>query len=340
MPTNPDIKWICHTSAQEGCDAIKRLLGQPITLDTLRLLQAAEAYETDQPAGMLRTSLLKAIKNAVKKVSSQLTAESTEKLTKGKAQAVKVEVTTELPRDPAWDQARAAAGACRTAGRFFLRSQVRFGMVLASLKKAHGIHRGQPKKNSAGSAEYLPWDKVVQQETGYSRRSCDVFIELFEKTTKKLKTAKKLALPAPARKDALVLFQSENPLALTDEQWAKVDHIIGTLTDGETQASLMQELGIVPKKKMPENTGKKSTDDELTAGQLAFHFFEAMAGPLFNARTSPDYKKLLLALPPFSDDEHPISLGSLEAEARALLADIDEAKKATTKTGKAKLIEV
>jgi hypothetical protein len=250
------------------------------------------------------------------------------------------EVTTELPRDPAWDQARTAAGDCRTAGRFFLRSQVRFGMVLAALKKAHGIQRGQPKKYSADSAEYLPWDALVKQETGYSRRSCDVFIELFEKTTKKLKTDKKLALPAPARKDAIVLFQTENPLALTEQQWAQVDDIIGTLTDGETQASLMQALGIIPKAKMPENTGKKGKEEGMTAGQLAFHFFEAMAGPLFNARTNPDYKMLLLALPPFSDDEHPISLGSLEAEARALLADIDEAKKATTKTGKGKLIEV
>jgi hypothetical protein len=249
------------------------------------------------------------------------------------------ELTTAAPRDPAWDQVRELAAGVKLAGRLFIRGQVRLGMLLAELKKAHGVHRGQPKKNSAESAEYLPWEKLVERETGYSRRSADEFIRLYEATKEKLKKAKKLELPKEAQKDAVVLFQNGNALALTDEQWAGVDQVIASLTDGQTQASLMQELGVVaPPKVMPKNEGGKQ-EGEFTAGQLAFHFFGTVASPLINARTNPEYKKLLMALPVVSDSECPLSLSTLEAEARAFLADIEEAKQANAKPTKGKVVE-
>ena len=250
------------------------------------------------------------------------------------------EVTTDQPRDPAWDQVREACDQIRMAGRLFLRGQVRLGMLLAALKKQSGIHAGQPKKNSPDSGKYSPWADLVKDQTGYSRQSCDEFIRLFEATTAKLKKGKKLALPAPVKKQALVLFQSENPLSLTEEQWGIVDEVIATLTTGETQASLMQELGLVPKPpKMPKKTGgTEGPEDEATAGQLAFHFFDAMLAPVVNARTNPDYKKLLYALPLESTEEHPLSLATWEAELRASLADVEEAKQAQAKPAKGRVI--
>ena len=252
------------------------------------------------------------------------------------------EVTDAQPRDPAWDAVRETSKQLHAVGRLWLRGQVRLGMQLAALKKQIGVHRGQPQKNSAESAKLLPWDKLVEQETSYSRRSCDEFIRLYEATVAKLKKAKKLDLPAIAKKDALALFQPDCTLTLTDEQWATVDNIIGTLTTGETQASLMAELNLVPKPaKMPKGTKTSADDDgpEETAGQLAFIFFGTVASPLINARTNPDYKKLLLALPLHSSSEHPISLATLEAEFRAALADIEEAKQTNAKPARGRTLE-
>lgn len=256
-----------------------------------------------------------------------------------RAQTAAAEVTTEAPRDPAWDAVRETSKQLHAVGRLWLRGQVRLGMQLAALKKQLGVHAGQPKKNLPDSGKYLPWAELVKQETGYSRQSCDEFIRLYEATVAKLKKAKKLELPAAVKKSALVLFQDNTSLTLTDEQWAMVDDVIGTLTTGETQASLMQELKLVPAPpKMPKKTGKGGgDDDEETAGQMAFHFFDAVAGPLMNARTNPDYKTMLLALPVESDADHPLSLSTLEAEALALIADIREAKQASAKPARGRV---
>ncbi len=251
-----------------------------------------------------------------------------------------ITVTTDQPRNPAWDAARETADQIRTAGRLFLRGQVRLGMILAELKKDHcQLGGGRPKKNSADSAELMPWDQLVQQETGYSRRSADIFIRLFEATKTKIKTSKKLALPAPAKKDALVLFQSDNLLTLTAAQWEKVDEVIASLTDGETQASLMQDLCILPTPKaMPVKKGDKGKQEETTAGQLAFHFFDGLGGALISTRTNPDYLQMLHALPLESTDECQLSLTTLENESRALLHDIEKIKSQTAKTVKGRTI--
>ena len=259
---------------------------------------------------------------------------------KTKSTSTSAEVTNESPKDPRWDQVRQTSDQLRSIGRLFLRGQVKLGMLLAALKKEHGVHRGQPKKNSPESGELTPWPELVKRETGSSRQSCDEFIRLYEAAKLKLRTSKKLDLPAPAKKDAIVLFQSENPLSLTEDQWQSVDLLIGTLTTGETQASLMQELGILPKPKAMPTGGKTpgASRDDVAAGQLAFHFFEAMVAPIINTRTNPDYKKLLYALPLESSEDNPLSLATMEAEARALLADIMEAKQACAKPAKGRTI--
>ena len=250
------------------------------------------------------------------------------------------QVTTEAPRDPAWDAVRQTASQLRAVGRLWLRGQVRLGMQLAALKKQLGLTQGVRLTTSPDSGKVLSWADLVKQETGYSRQSCDEFIRLYEATVVKLKKSKKLQLPAGLSKDAIVLFQTENALALTDAQWTQVDELIGTLTTGETQASLMQELGVVAKPKpMPKKTGgKDEEEDEPTAGQLAFHFFSGVASPLINARTSPDYKAMLMALPVDSDADHPLSLSTLEAEFRAALAEVIEAKQANAKPAKGRSI--
>jgi hypothetical protein len=237
------------------------------------------------------------------------------------------EITTDSPRNPAWDTARETAATLRAMGRLYLRGQVKLGMILAGLKKEHGMVGSGRRNKVPDSGTLMTWAELVEQETGYSRQSADVFIRLFEATGAKLKTSKKLALPGAAKNDALAIFRCENPLTLTEDQWILVDDVIGTLTDGETQASLMRELGILPKPApMPVKKGDPKQPDERTAGQLAFHFFDGLGASLINTRMSPDYQKLLHALPLHSTEEQPLSLTTLETEARALVADIERIK--------------
>lgn len=338
-PTLDDhIRWICKTSIDDGKNHIKAMLkdrGKRYTDEQLReALEAAIAHEIHTSH---RKSLIVALRSAIKQVTPEPTG------TRLNHETGLVELTHEQPKDPRWDQVRETTHQMTLAGRVFLRCQVKLGMLLWALKKEFG-HVGSGRRNKVPeSGTFLPWADLVKQETNYSRQSCDEFIRYWEATKAKLKTAKKLDLPAAAKKDALVLFQVENPLTLTDAQWQLVDQVIGTLTTGETQASLLAHLGIVPKPKpmpIPKGGGKGKGDNDMTAGQLAFHFFSTIADPLINCRTNPDYKKLLYALPVESDEDHPLSLSSIEAEARALIADIDEAKRKNAKPAKGRTVNV
>ncbi|WAC18858.1 hypothetical protein OVA24_16630 [Luteolibacter sp. SL250] len=261
-------------------------------------------------------------------LKDSIAAKKAEKAAKA---AAPVEVTTDAPKDPAWDAVRETTRQMAGHGRMFLRCQVRLGMLLDGLKKAHGVSQGKRSATSAESAEVESWPDKVKRETGYSYRSTEVFIAMFHGTVAKLKAGKKLNLPAPAKKNALVLFQTESALTLTTEQWETVDHVIGTLTEGETQKGLMQHLGLIPGPAvMPKGTkGEKAP--EPTAGQMAFLFFDPVASSLITARTNPEYKKLLCSLPLESTEEQKLSLATLEAEMKATLADIEEIKAANLK---------
>lgn len=255
---------------------------------------------------------------------------------KSKAKAVEVEVVSDI--DPDWEKVRETTKAMTGHGRMYLRCQVRLGMLLAGLKKRHGVREGRPSKNSPDSGEFPSWAKIVETESGYSRQSADVFIQMFHGTVAKLKSSKKLKLPGIAKKDALTLFQPESALELTVEQWDQVDAIITTTTNGETQKSLLQHLKLVPEPPpMPKGT-KEGKNTEPTAGQLAFFFFDPVASSLINARTNPDYKKLLHCLPVESTEETPLSLSTLEAEFRAALADIEEIKAASLKEARGRIV--
>ena len=250
------------------------------------------------------------------------------------------EVTTS---DPRWDEVRNTAKQIAATGRMYLRGQVRLGMLLAALKKDHRANGGGQGGNRKSTGRICPlilWDDLVKQETGYSRRACDVFIDLYDATVAKLKRHKTEKLPDVAsRKTALALLTEGGNLAkLTESQWELVDVTIASLTDGETQASLMIELGVLPKPKAMPTGGVRKKGGSEPVGQLAFHFFDALMSPLVNARANPDYKKFLCGLPLHVDNEHPISLISMEAEAKALLADIEDAKQIAAKPAKGRVV--
>lgn len=242
-------------------------------------------------------------------------------------------LTTDHPADPAWDGIRQTIANVRAAGRAYLFGQAWLGWQLATLKKQHGAVGSGRRKESRQVGDFRPWAQIVKDETGFSDRTADRFIQIFDATKAKLKRCKK---DAPVNHEALVLFQSENPLALTPEQREALQDIIASLCDGETQASLMQELGVVPTPAAPPAGAKKKPDSKLTPEQLAFDFFEGPARAICNARAMADYKKLLHMLPPTTEEEGKVSLIFLRDEVSAMLDDLNEALAQHAKPAKAK----
>lgn len=241
--------------------------------------------------------------------------------TKSKKAAPVAVVTTEVPKDPAWDGVRNTLAAVRSAGRAYLFAQAWAGWQLTVLRKSYGVQKG-PKSNSAKLAETRSWEQIVQDETGLPYRTAMRFIDLYESTQKKLKKAKL----TNASKSALALFQSENPLALPPEQREHLQDVIASLCDGETQASLLRELKIVPELAKPPVQKGSKTDDETPEDnpqQIAFHFFDGPASAICKARASADYTKLLHLLPPTSDEQGKVSLTFLRDEAAAMVDEIN-----------------
>jgi hypothetical protein len=246
------------------------------------------------------------------------------------AKATPVEVTDAEPtpqQDPAWNGVRQTIAVIRSTGRAYLFAQAWAGWQLSVLKKEFGVKEGRRPKNSAKLAELRSWDEIVEAETGLPRRTADRFIELFEATKAKLKRTKK---DAPVTKDALAIFQSENPLALPPEQREALQDVVSSLCDGETQASLLRELKIVPEPVMPAAT-KGTKEKPEPPEQLAFHFFDGPASHLFRMRAASDYKKFLHLLPATSDEQGKISLRILHDEAEAFLSDLRDALAAHAK---------
>ena len=246
---------------------------------------------------------------------------------------------TEIVADPRWEDVRNTAKQITATGRMYLRGQVRLGMLLAALRKELNIGRGKAKAKTPDSG-VLTWAELVKQETGYSRQACDVFIDLYDATVAKLKKAKKGTLgEVVAKKTALVLFTTGALTTLTDEQWAIVDTTIASLTDGETQASLMVELGVLPKPKDMPKGGGAGKKDKLAPEQLAFAFFASPFTAICQTRTSTDYKKLLRILPATSDDPTKPSLVLMRDEMAAMVEDINEALAGHTKQAKGKVLK-
>lgn len=243
-----------------------------------------------------------------------------------KPKTTAVEVTTSPT--VTWETVRSGLATVEALGKTYLLGKAFVGWQLSVLKSQNcRIGAGRPK-NSAESAELISWPELVERETGLKRRAADELIRVWEAGL-----AKHKRLRGPLKTTALIQYLgSTDPLALAADSTQAADFIdhFSSILDGETAASLMAELGVIPKPlPMPKPTGgTKPKGGSETAGQLAFHFFEAMVAPVINARTNPNYKKLLFALPLTSDDDHPISLATMKAEAKALLADIEDAERA------------
>jgi hypothetical protein len=241
---------------------------------------------------------------------------------------------------PSWDHARNYLAGVSQALRLSIAGQVLVGMELMQLKKdlgfIHGANKGGPRGQFVHTER--TWSEWVSAELGISYKTADRMILMFDAARARLKKIGHTGdLPGGTKKLALIV--DARPTTLADEDREKLAAVVERLTDGATQADLLEELRLVKKHTAPpiqRNTSRGK--DESTAGQLAFHFFEPVAASLITARTSPDYQKLLHSLPLESDADHPLSLATLEAEFRSALADIEAVKQSALKSTRGRII--
>lgn len=324
MPTPTNIKWICNTSAEEGIAAVKRLMAKPITLETLRTLQAAEQYESC--SANRRVSLHEALIRAVRKASSQLTAQSTEKLTKGPKRttqpglALKGEST-----GPDWSRARMLVEGIKLAFRVSLAGQILLGMELLTLKTELGFcGRGGDRRSKPHDAVLKSlnrtWEQWCKAELGMSPDSADRLIETYEAAKSKLKKL--------GGQPKLIGLLDTSPAKLDDEARKVLSTLVDKIEWGDSQKALLEEFRLVKQHAALAggDTSKSKKDKSEIAQQLAFAFFSPIPATItklektfLNLRHGPDYKAFLMTLPLTSSRDGEISLTSLESTLKAAI---------------------
>jgi hypothetical protein len=239
--------------------------------------------------------------------------------------------------DPAnpWQGIRDGLACLRSLSRCGLHLQAIIGFHLASLKKAHGISAGNPSRKAQAAPE--KWADILKRETGLSRETGNRFIRLADAVVAKLKRirpgAKQFTI---IPRDRAIHILTTSPADLDPDLRDQLHDLIASVCDGETQASILREIGVLPgPRTMPESPGGRKNRDHIPAGEAAQLFFESILASAVNARSTSGYRDMLTALPPEGEG---VTLASLESELRAILEDIAAIKSATLRPAKGRTI--
>lgn len=234
--SEPDIKWICHTSAEEGVAAIKRLLQKPITAKTLRTLEAAEQHESCRKDR--RSSLLEALIRAATKVNKVLAAEKSAEIMARKSPSVALEMEVLPPASTALSTTSASvsqinalhnlaqgkAVQAKTLAEDAAHLAVLLGIRLSELKESlpHGEFGKLFEKDAAGQIAFEFTDRTAQRYLAVSKG----LIEKHQLSDLQIKQLSRFAA---------------EPEAITD----KGRKMLARLTDGNTLRQLYLDLGII-----------------------------------------------------------------------------------------------
>ncbi len=241
-------------------------------------------------------------------------------------------------KSPDWSRARGLLADLKTAVRSSLSAQILLGKELFRLKRQLGFtHGGDRKKSIPPRGDLIrTWPDWCQLEMKIPDRSCDRYIACFEAALKRAK-ARKSKEPEACR-------LLEIPAAeLTGDEVNLLAACIDRLVDGDTQAGLLEELGIVkPSKKLEggDTSAFQQPPRQLTLGEWATETFrkipeefDELERSIFRVKDAPNYQLLLQELPIDSPDDGAASLmGIKECLERVLggglakiLADVNAA---------------
>ena len=214
---------------------------------------------------------------------------------------------------PEWTRARGLLAALKSAARSSLSAQILLGKELFALKKKLGFTHGGSRKASIPPRGDLirTWPDWCKHELEIPDRSCDRYIACFEAALRRAK-ARKSKEPEACR-------LLEIPAAeLTGDELEQLAACIDRLVDNETQAGLLEELGIVkPGHKLTggDTSPFKKPAADWTAQEWATERFQhiprefdKLEREIFRVKGAPDYRLLLLELPIDSPEDGKASL--------------------------------
>lgn len=245
---------------------------------------------------------------------------------------------TPVQLHPAWDSARQYLAGVQQALRLSIAGQVLVGMELMTLKKDLGFTHGGDRRSSGQSVQLnRTWSEWVTAELGISYKTADRMILMFDAARARLKKIGHTGdLPGGTKKLALIV--DSRPATLTTEDREKLAAVVERITDGATQADLLEELKLVKKHAMPpDHTGsKRQGKDNDPVEQLAFNFWLGGGNQIMELRHRGS--QFLNMLPVESADPAKPSLRTLREETAALLADLDAAIDANLKPAKGRTL--
>lgn len=206
---------------------------------------------------------------------------------------------------PEWTLARVLLADLKSATRRSLSAQVLLGKELKRLKNrlgsSRGANKGGPMAQFGPSAQ--TWANLCQEELDLPKTSADRYIQCFEAALTRAKARK-------AKEPEACLLLEVPAVAMTGDEVEKLANFIDQLVDHDTQAGLLEELGIGRKSDTSTKGGKNSTSKDqkepvqLTMDAWAVTLFReipkeiaALEKTIFSTKDHPDYKLLLQQLP-------------------------------------------
>jgi hypothetical protein len=237
---------------------------------------------------------------------------------------------------PAWDTARGYLAGIQQAFRMSIAGQVLLGLELMAIKKDLGFTHGANKGGPSGQFVHTDrtWSEWVTAELGISYKTADRMILMGDAARTRLKKIGHSGdLPGGAKKLALII--DARPATLAEEDRERLASVVERITDGATQASLLEELRLVKKHSTPPDTtglNNRGTKESDPVEQMAFTFWLDRGNQIMEIRATGS--QFLNMLPIESSDPHKPSLRTLHAETTALLDDINAAINANLKPAK------
>ena len=212
-----------------------------------------------------------------------------------------------------WSRARGLLTDLKSATRRSLSAQVLLGKELLLLKKKLGFEGSgrRPKEKPQSVAFVRNWNQWCNEELGISDETGNRWIACFEAALKRAKARKS---KEPEAHRLLEIPSAE----LTGDELEKLAGCVDRLVDSETQAGLLEELGIVkPSNKLAggdtsafQNPPRQMTLEEWAkeSFQQIPREFDKLEREIFRVKDAPEYRLLLQELPIDSPEDGATSL--------------------------------
>lgn len=208
---------------------------------------------------------------------------------------------------PDWTRAKGLLSELQSAVRRSLSAQVLLGKELAAIKKRLGFQgSGRREKENGHDVAFLSWDQWCQKELEICSRTANRWIQCFEVALKRAKVRKRKE-PQAAR---LLEIPADE---LTGDELEQLAQMVQGLVAGDTQAGLLEELGIVKRPHVLKggDTSQFRKDPQAIFDQMMIDAFSEITRGLgqlekriFQERNRAEFQAMLDFIPLASEEEN------------------------------------